>query len=66
MVRCIKGIEHGVKREKTEDGGQRTEFRILNCGLRNREPARRVGVRRTISKLEIVRAVTASADRAFP
>ena len=35
MVRCIKGIEHGVKREKTEDGGQRTEFRISNCETGN-------------------------------
>ena len=63
MVRCIKGIEHGVKerRQRTEDRGQNFEFRIAKPETRPR-----VGVRRTISKLEIVRAVTASADRAFP
>jgi len=36
MVRCIKGIEHGVKerRQRTEDRGQNFEFRIAKPGTR--------------------------------
>ncbi len=51
-------LEVGGK--KTEIGGQKSEIREQktedNFGLRNREPARRVGVRRTIADCEFGKA----------